>query len=35
LEKALLRANTLEAKYGERFKAPQLLKDKVAKAEQI
>jgi 3-hydroxyacyl-CoA dehydrogenase/enoyl-CoA hydratase/3-hydroxybutyryl-CoA epimerase len=30
LEKALLRANTLEAKYGERFKAPQLLKDKVA-----
>ncbi|WOE42208.1 3-hydroxyacyl-CoA dehydrogenase NAD-binding domain-containing protein [Acinetobacter chinensis] len=29
LEKALLRANTLEAKYGERFKAPQLLKDKV------
>ncbi|WP_180025001.1 3-hydroxyacyl-CoA dehydrogenase NAD-binding domain-containing protein [Acinetobacter sp. YH1901134] len=35
LEKALLRANTLEAKYGERFKAPKLLKDKVAKAEQI
>ena len=35
LEKALLRANTLEAKYGERFKAPQLLKDKVARAEQI
>ncbi|WP_180106979.1 MULTISPECIES: 3-hydroxyacyl-CoA dehydrogenase NAD-binding domain-containing protein [unclassified Acinetobacter] len=35
LEKALLRSNTLEAKYGERFKAPQLLKDKVAKAEQI
>ncbi|WP_180022848.1 3-hydroxyacyl-CoA dehydrogenase NAD-binding domain-containing protein [Acinetobacter sp. YH16044] len=35
LEKALLRANTLEAKYGERFKAPQLLKDKVAKAEKI
>ncbi|WP_180085423.1 3-hydroxyacyl-CoA dehydrogenase NAD-binding domain-containing protein [Acinetobacter sp. YH12145] len=35
LEKALLRANTLEAKYGERFKAPQLLKDKMAKAEQI
>ncbi|UUS56982.1 MULTISPECIES: 3-hydroxyacyl-CoA dehydrogenase NAD-binding domain-containing protein [unclassified Acinetobacter] len=35
LEKALLRANTLEAKYGERFKAPQLLKDKVAKAENI
>ncbi|MGE8572722.1 MAG: 3-hydroxyacyl-CoA dehydrogenase NAD-binding domain-containing protein [Acinetobacter amyesii] len=35
LEKALLRANTLEAKYGERFKAPKLLKDKAAKAEQI
>ncbi|RKG48712.1 3-hydroxyacyl-CoA dehydrogenase [Acinetobacter cumulans] len=35
LEKALLRANTLEAKYGERFKAPQLLKDKVAKGELI
>ncbi|RKG30538.1 3-hydroxyacyl-CoA dehydrogenase NAD-binding domain-containing protein [Acinetobacter tianfuensis] len=35
LEKALLRANTLEAKYGERFKAPQLLKDKAAKAEKI
>lgn len=24
LEKALLRANTLQAKYGERFKAPQM-----------
>lgn len=35
LEKALERANTLEAKYGERFKAPQLLKDKVAKNELI
>ena len=30
LEKALVRANELEAKYGERFKAPQRLKDKVA-----
>ena len=30
LEKALVRANELEAKYGERFKAPQSLKDKVA-----
>ncbi|MDM1765578.1 MULTISPECIES: 3-hydroxyacyl-CoA dehydrogenase NAD-binding domain-containing protein [unclassified Acinetobacter] len=30
LDKALARANELEAKYGERFKAPQLLKDKVA-----
>ena len=35
LEKALVRANTLEAKYGERFKAPQLLKDKAAKNELI
>ena len=35
LEKALVRANTLEAKYGERFKAPQLLKDKISKAELI
>ncbi|OTG90544.1 3-hydroxyacyl-CoA dehydrogenase NAD-binding domain-containing protein [Acinetobacter sp. ANC 3813] len=35
LEKALLRANTLEAKYGDRFKAPQLLKDKAAKGELI
>lgn len=35
LEKALVRANTLEAKYGERFKAPQLLKDKIGKAELI
>jgi 3-hydroxyacyl-CoA dehydrogenase/enoyl-CoA hydratase/3-hydroxybutyryl-CoA epimerase len=35
LEKALLRANTLEAKYGERFKAPQLLKDKIAQGEKI
>ena len=30
LEKALVRANTLEAKYGERFKAPQKLKDSIA-----
>ena len=29
LEKALLRANVLEAKYGARFKAPQLLIDKI------
>ncbi|WP_374667373.1 3-hydroxyacyl-CoA dehydrogenase NAD-binding domain-containing protein [Acinetobacter sp.] len=35
LEKALVRANTLEAKYGERFKTPQLLKDKAAKNELI
>jgi 3-hydroxyacyl-CoA dehydrogenase/enoyl-CoA hydratase/3-hydroxybutyryl-CoA epimerase len=35
LEKAFVRANTLEAKYGERFKAPQLLKDKISKAELI
>ena len=35
LEKALLRANTLEAKYGVRFKAPQLLKDKIAQGEKI
>ncbi|WP_010113677.1 3-hydroxyacyl-CoA dehydrogenase NAD-binding domain-containing protein [Acinetobacter sp. P8-3-8] len=30
LDKAVQRANELEAKYGERFKAPQLLKDKVS-----
>jgi 3-hydroxyacyl-CoA dehydrogenase/enoyl-CoA hydratase/3-hydroxybutyryl-CoA epimerase len=35
LEKAFVRANTLEAKYGERFKAPQLLKDKIGKAKLI
>ncbi|MFD1438788.1 3-hydroxyacyl-CoA dehydrogenase NAD-binding domain-containing protein [Acinetobacter terrae] len=35
LEKALFRANTLEAKYGERFKAPQLLKDKLHSGEKI
>ncbi|TCB75879.1 3-hydroxyacyl-CoA dehydrogenase NAD-binding domain-containing protein [Acinetobacter sp. ANC 4177] len=35
LEKAFVRANTLEAKYGERFKASQLLKDKIGKAELI
>ncbi|OTG79021.1 3-hydroxyacyl-CoA dehydrogenase [Acinetobacter sp. ANC 5054] len=35
LEKALVRANTLEAKYGERFKAPQLLKDKADKGQLI
>ena len=29
LEKALIRANVLEAKYGARFKAPQLLIDKI------
>ena len=29
LEKALIRANTLEVKYGARFKAPQLLIDKI------
>ena len=33
LEKALLRANTLEAKYGERFKAPQKLKDSVTQGK--
>ncbi|GAA5188115.1 3-hydroxyacyl-CoA dehydrogenase NAD-binding domain-containing protein [Acinetobacter kookii] len=35
LEKALIRANTLQAKYGDRFKAPQLLKDKIAQGEKI
>lgn len=30
LDNAVQRANQLEAKYGERFKAPQLLKDKVS-----
>lgn len=30
LDNALARANELEAKYGERFKAPQMLKDKAA-----
>jgi len=29
LEKALVRANSLEAKYGERFKAPQKLIDQI------
>ncbi|WP_347456595.1 3-hydroxyacyl-CoA dehydrogenase NAD-binding domain-containing protein [Acinetobacter thermotolerans] len=33
LAKALARANVLEKKYGERFKAPELLKKKVAAAE--
>ena len=33
LEKALVRANELEAKYGERFKAPQRLKVKVASSK--
>ena len=33
LEKALLRANTLEAKYGERFKAPQKLKDSISQGK--
>ncbi len=35
LEKALLRANTLQAKYGERFKAPQMLRDKAAQGGKI
>lgn len=35
LKKALARANSLEAKYGERFKAPQMLKDKAASGEKI
>ena len=35
LEKALLRAQKLETQYGERFKAPQLLKDKIARGEKI
>ncbi|HRM30114.1 MAG TPA: 3-hydroxyacyl-CoA dehydrogenase NAD-binding domain-containing protein [Acinetobacter johnsonii] len=35
LDKAVQRANELEAKYGERFKAPQLLKDKVHTGEKI
>ncbi|MEG0488078.1 MAG: 3-hydroxyacyl-CoA dehydrogenase NAD-binding domain-containing protein [Acinetobacter sp.] len=33
LDNAVQRANQLEAKYGERFKAPQLLKDKVSSGE--
>jgi len=33
LDKAIARAAELEAKYGERFAAPQLLKDKAAKGE--
>ena len=33
LAKALARANVLEKKYGERFKAPTLLKNKVSAAE--
>ncbi|SEM25529.1 3-hydroxyacyl-CoA dehydrogenase NAD-binding domain-containing protein [Acinetobacter sp. DSM 11652] len=35
LAQALERANQLEAKYGERFKAPQLLKDKVQSGQSI
>lgn len=35
LEKALIRANTLEVKYGARFKAPQLLIDKARAGEKI
>lgn len=35
LEKALIRANTLEVKYGARFKAPQLLIDKAHTGEKI
>ncbi|RZG87264.1 3-hydroxyacyl-CoA dehydrogenase [Acinetobacter sp. WCHAc060033] len=33
LDKALARANELEAKYGERFKAPQRLKDAVSRGK--
>lgn len=35
LEKALIRANTLEVKYGARFKAPQLLIDQAHAGEKI
>lgn len=35
LSKALTRANALEAKYGERFKAPELLKRKAQSGEKI
>ena len=35
LDQAVQRASELEAKYGERFKAPQLLKDKVHTGEKI
>ena len=35
LEKALIRANSLEAKYGARFRAPELLKDKIRLGELI
>lgn len=35
LEKALIRANTLEVKYGARFKAPQLLIDQARTGEKI
>ena len=35
LSKALTRAQALEAKYGERFKAPQLLLDKAKSGEKI
>ena len=35
LKKALQRANSLEAKYGERFKAPQLLVSKAQSGEKI
>ncbi|NHC04868.1 3-hydroxyacyl-CoA dehydrogenase [Acinetobacter sp. 187] len=35
LSKALTRANALEAKYGERFKAPELLKQKAQSGEKI
>ena len=35
LEKALIRANTLEVKYGARFKAPKLLIDKAHAGEKI
>ena len=33
LDKAVARAQALEAKYGERFAVPQLLKDKAAKGQ--
>ena len=35
LAKAVTRAKVLENKYGERFKAPQLLKDRAAHAQPI
>lgn len=35
LDKALNRANELEAQYGERFKAPELLKQKAQSGDTI